>query len=227
MKKFEDELADLRQKVVEMGNLAERMVGNAVDAISAPGRDELIRKVVDDEEKLDQFQLALDKEAIRLLTVYSPVAGDLRFVMSVSRITSEVERMGDHACNMCQAIQLMASKTSAPPLPMLLRMAGIVRSMVSDALDAFLHEDVTKARATIAADDMADALNDQLIEELLSDEVVKTAVDDSKDIAGALSQMLIGRSLERIADQSTNVCEEIIYMVQGDDIRHIKRTEKV
>ena len=228
MKKFEDELAGLRQKVVEMGNLAERMVGNAVDAISAPGRDELIRKVVDDEEALDQYQLTLDKEAIRLLTVYSPVAGDLRFVMSVSRITSEVERMGDHACNMCQAIQLMASKTSAPPLPMLLRMAGVVRSMVSDALDAFLHDDVAKARATIAADDMADALNDQLIEELLSDEVVKTAVDDSsKDIAGALSQMLIGRSLERIADQSTNVCEEIIYMVQGDDIRHLKRTEKL
>ena len=97
----------------------------------------------------------------------------------------------------------------------------------SDALDAFLHDDVNKARATIAADDMADALNDQLIEELLSDEIVQTAVDDSQDIAGALSQMLIGRSLERIADQSTNVSEEIIYMVKGDDIRHLKRTEKV
>ncbi len=225
MKKFEDELNELRQRVVEMGNLAEGMVGSAVDAISAPGRDELIRKVVTDEEALDQFQLRLDKEAIRLLTIYSPVASDLRFVMSVSRITAEVERMGDHACNMCQAIQLMASKTGAPPLPMLLRMAGVVRTMVSDALDAFLHDDVAKAKSTIAADDMVDALNDQLIEELLSDEVVKTAVHDVQDIAGALSQMLIGRSLERIADQSTNVSEEIIYMVKGDDIRHVKRTE--
>lgn len=227
MKKFSDELGALRQKVVEMGNLAEQMVGNAIDAISAPGRDELIRKVVEDEEVLDQMQLGLDKESIRLLTIYSPVAGDLRFVMSVSRITAELERMGDHACNMCQAIQLMASKTGAPPLPMLLRMSGVVRTMVSDALDAFLHDDVAKARSTIASDDMADALNDQLIEELLSDEVVHTAMDDSKDIAGALAQMLIGRSLERIADQSTNVSEEIIYMVRGDDVRHIKRTEKV
>ena len=227
MKKFSDELNALRQRVVEMGNLAEKMVGNAIDAISAPGRDELIRQVVEDEEMLDQMQLGLDKESIRLLTVYSPVASDLRFVMSVSRITAELERMGDHACNMCQAIQLMASKTSAPPLPMLLRLSSVVRTMVSDALDAFLHDDVAKARSTIASDDMADALNDQLIEELLSDEVVHTAVDESQDIAGALAQMLIGRSLERIADQSTNVSEEIIYMVRGDDVRHVKRVENV
>jgi phosphate transport system protein len=227
MKKFSDELAGLRQKVVEMGNLAEQMVDNAINAISAPGRDELIHKVVQDEDLLDHMQIKLDKESIRLLTIYSPVAGDLRFVMSVSRITSELERMGDHACNMCQAIQLMASKTGAPPLPMLLRMSGVVRTMVRDALDAFLHDDVQKAKATIASDDMADALNDQLIEELLSDEVVRTVVNQDKDIAGALAQLLIGRSLERIADQSTNVSEEIIYMVRGDDVRHIKRIEEI
>ncbi len=222
MKKFESELAELRQRVVAMGNLAEEMVGYAVDALTAPGRDDLIRQVVIMEEELDQLQLTLDKEAIRLLTVYSPVAGDLRFVMSVSRITAEVERMGDHAVNMCQAIQLMASKTGAPPLSILLKMANVVRTMVSDALNAFLHDDIHKARATIASDDMVDVLNDQLVEELLSDELVRQAVDGPKDIAGALAQMLIGRSLERIADQSTNVSEEVIYMVKGTDIRHKK-----
>ena len=224
MKKFEAELGELRQMVVKMGNLAEEMVGNAVDAITAPGRDDLIRQVVIQEEQLDQMQLAIDKESIRLLTVYSPVAGDLRFVMSVTKITSEVERIGDHAVNMCQAIQLMASKTSAPPLPMLLKMASSVRTMVSDALNAFLHDDIERARATIDADDIVDVLNDQLVEELLSDEDVRAAVDQRKDIAGALSQMLIGRSLERIADQSTNVSEEVIYMVGGEDVRHKKST---
>jgi len=224
MKKFETELGKLRQKVVEMGNLAEKMVGIAVDAITAPGRDELIRQVVVQEEQLDQMQLALDKESIRLLTVYSPVAHDLRFIMSVTKITSEVERIGDHAVNMCQAIQLMASKTGTPPLPTLLKMAGAVRTMVSDALNAFLHDDIKKAQATIDADDIVDVLNDQLVEGLLSDEVVRAAVDERKDIAGALSQMLIGRSLERIADQSTNVCEEVVYMVGGEDVRHKKST---
>ena len=143
MKRFEAELGELRQKVVEMGNLAEQMVGTSVEAITAPGRDDLIRQVVIQEEQLDQMQLALDKESIRLLTVYSPVAHDLRFIMSVTKITSEVERMGDHAVNMCQAIQLMVSKTGVPPLPMLLKMAGAVRTMVSDALNAFLHDDIT------------------------------------------------------------------------------------
>ena len=224
MKKFETELGELRQKVVDMGNLAEEMVGSAVDAMTAPGRDDLIRQVVVQEEQLDQMQLALDKESIRLLTVYSPVAHDLRFIMSVIKITTEVERIGDHAVSVCQAIQLMVSKTSAPPLPMLLKMAGAVRTMVSDALNAFLHDDVQKAHATIDADDIVDVLNDQLVEELLSDEVVRAAVDVPKDIAGALSQMLIGRSLERIADQSTNVSEEVIYMVGGKDVRHTKST---
>ncbi len=224
MKKFETELGELRQKVVEMGNLAEEMVGSAVDAMTAPGRDELIRQVVVQEEQLDQLQLALDKESIRLLTVYSPVAHDLRFIMSVIKITTEVERIGDHAVSVCQAIQLMVSKTSTPPLPMLLKMAAAVRTMVSDALNAFLHDDVQKAHATIDADDIVDVLNDQLVEELLSDEVVRAVVDVPKDIAGALSQMLIGRSLERIADQSTNVSEEVIYMVGGKDVRHTKST---
>ena len=224
MKKFDTELGELRQKVVEMGNLAEEMVGSSVDAITAPGRDDLIRRVIVQEERLDQMQLALDKESIRLLTVYSPVAHDLRFIMSVTRITTEVERMGDHSVNMCQAIQLMASKTGVPPLSMLLKMASAVRTMVGDALNAFLHDDIRKARATIDADDIVDVLNDQLVEELLSDEDVRAAADDRKDIAGALSQMLIGRSLERIADQSTNVCEEVIYMVGGEDVRHEKST---
>ena len=224
MKKFENELGELRQKVVEMGNLAEEMVGDAIDAITAPGRDGLIRRVVVQEERLDRMQLMIDEDSIRLLTVYSPVAHDLRFIMSVTKITTDLERIGDHAVNMCQAIQLRASKTSAPPLPMLLRMALVVRTMVSDALNAFLHDDVQKAQATIGSDDIVDVLNDQLVEELLSDEVVHAAVEGPMDIAGALSQMLIGRSLERIADQSTNVSEEVIYMVRGEDVRHTKST---
>jgi phosphate transport system protein len=225
VKKFDTELAELRQHVVAMGNLAEEMVGYAIDALTAPGRDDLIRQVVVMEEELDRLQLSLDEEAIRLLTVYSPVAGDLRFVMSVSRITAEVERMGDHAVNMCQAIQLMVAKTSVPPLSTLLKMAKVVRTMVNDALNAFLHDDIQKARETIASDDMVDVFNDQLVEDLLSDELVRQAVDGPKDIAGALAQMLIGRSLERIADQSTNVSEEVVYMVKGTDIRHKKLSD--
>lgn len=220
MKKFEQELTELRHRVVEMGDLTEAMVRQAIEAISHTDDKRLFDSVFHDEERLDQMQLDIDKEAIRLLTVYSPVATNLRFIMSVSRITAELERIGDHATNMCESVQLMASKTKAPLLPEVLTMAGIVCGMVSDALNAFLQNDIKKAQSTIASDDMVDALDDQIIKELLSDEVVREVLKGPKDIAGALAQLLIVRSLERIADQSTNISEEVVYMVKGDDIRH-------
>lgn len=220
MKKFDNELARLRQHVVDMGNLAEQMVGWATEALTATNREPLYESVDSGEKRLDMMQLDVDKEAIRLLTVYSPVAADLRFVMSVSRITSAIERIGDHAVNMCEAIQLMTSKTKQTPLNHVNRMASIVREMLSDALNAFLQGDILRAQATIAADDMVDALNDQIVEEVLSDDVLRAAVHQPSDLAGSLAQLLIARSLERIADQSTNVGEEIVYMVRGDDIRH-------
>ena len=223
MKKFEAEAAELRNRVVEMGNVAEEMVGLAVDAISAPGRDELIRRVIERESQLDLAQIELDEAAVRLMTVYSPVAGDLRFVMTVSRITAELERIGDHAVNMCEAIQLMVAKSQSPPLTMIIKMGAVVRTMTSDALNAFLQSDAVGAQTSIASDDMVDALNDQVVEELLSDEVVREVVTTTgKDIAGRLAQMLIARSLERIADHTTNICEEIIYMEKGEDIRHAR-----
>ena len=226
MKKLEEDFASLRRLVIEMGNLTEEMVVNAIKAIDAGERDELIAVVMSDEYRLDQMQLEIDKEAIRLLTVYSPVAGDLRFVMSVSRITAELERIGDHATNMCESIQLMASKALMEVEPEVRQMGAIVNDMVSDALNAFLHNDHRRARSTIAKDDLVDTINDQIVKELLSDELVKEVLAGKRDIAGALSQMLIARSLERIADQATNISEEVVYMVKGDDIRHEVETQE-
>ena len=220
MKKFEQEIAALRQRVVEMGKLTETMVGEAIALLTKTQDSELIEQVLTHEEQLDRMQLEIDKEAIRLLTVYSPVASDLRFILSVSRITNELERMGDHTTNMGESVQLMATKTDVPVLNLITKMASVVRTMVSDALDAFLCGDNRKAQNTIASDDMVDALNDQIIEELLSDDLVRDVLAGNQDIAGALAQLLIARSLERIADQATNISEEVVYMVKGDDIRH-------
>ena len=220
MKKLQSELDELRRRVIDMGNLTESMVNRAVAAISGGSTDEAIRTVIAAEEKLDQMQLDIDKEAIRLLTVYSPVAGDLRFVLSVSRINTELERIGDHAINMCENLQLMAFRTDATLMPEIQKMAKIVCQMFRDSLNAFVQNDNRKAQSTIAHDDLVDALNDQILEELLSDEVVRQAITGPTDMAGALGQLLVARSLERIADQSTNISEEVVYMVKGDDIRH-------
>ncbi|MCA9198073.1 MAG: phosphate signaling complex protein PhoU [Planctomycetales bacterium] len=220
MKKQEQEWEGLRRRVIEMGNLAEAMVGVAVEAITSSEVDSLIKKVLQQEEQLDKMQLAVDKEAIRLLTVYSPVAADLRFIMTVSRITGELERVGDHATNLCESIQLMTAKTHVTPSENLQKMGSLVSTMMHDALDAFARNDMLAARSTIAQDDMIDAINDQVLEELLSDQLVREVLSGTKDIAGSLAQLLIARSLERIGDQATNISEEVVYMVKGDDIRH-------
>jgi phosphate transport system protein len=177
------------------------------------------------EEQLDQMQIEVDREAIRLLTVYGPVATDLRFVLMVARINSELERVGDQAVNMCEDLQLMASKTNAAPLPEILKMSKLVAGMVRDAMAAFIQEDVRKAEEVLATDDVVDALNDQIVRELLSDQVVRDAIAEPKpDITDSLALILISRSLERIADQATNICEEVIYMIKGADIRHKHET---
>lgn len=220
MKKFEHELNQLRQRVVEMGNLTETMVTQAIEVVFDPHNQTLFDTVIREEERLDQTQVAIDKEAVRLMTIYSPVAADLRFLLSVTRINNELERIGDNAVNVCEAVQLMASKTEMPPLPELKKMADLVRGMISDALNAFVQNDIHRAEATIASDDMIDALNDQVIGELLDDQTVHEVLANQRNITGALAQLLIARSLERIADQATNISEEVVYMVRGLDIRH-------
>ena len=219
MKKLEHDLEELQNQVIAMGNLTESMI-NAAIAVLIDYSEERVATIIENESILDQKQLDIDQEAIRILTVYSPVAADLRLVLSVNRITAELERIGDHAVNLCENIQLMMSKTDSRPLTELKNMSNVVCGMISDALDSFSQQNSRKAKETIAKDDLVDALNDQIIETLLSDEVVKKALVGPTDIAGNMAQILLARSLERIADQCTNICEEVVYMVKGTDIRH-------
>jgi phosphate transport system protein len=220
MKKLELELEKFRLRLVDMGNLAEKMVQQAAESLVDPQEATLTDAIRSAEEKLDRFQLDIDGEAIRLLTLYSPVASDLRMILSISRITSELERIGDHTVNMSESLDLIRSHQQPDLLPSILRMASVVLTMVRDALDAFVKRDLDKAQATIANDNIVDALNDQVVGELLSVETLRDLIAGTEDMAGVLAQMLIARSLERIADQATNISEEIVYMVKGHDIRH-------
>ncbi len=219
MKQLEQELESLRSRVVEMGSLTESMVIQAIDAI-AKADATAIDPVFEAEKALDIMQLEIDQEAIRIMTIYSPVASDLRLVLSVSRITAELERIGDHATNMCESLQLMTTRTDARPIAEIVKMGNIVKDMIRDALRAFAQRDPKRAMSTIACDDLVDALNDQIVKELLQDDVVREVIVGQRNIAGALSQILIASSLERIADQATNISEEVVYMVKGSDIRH-------
>jgi phosphate transport system protein len=212
MKQFQHELTALKQRVVEMGNLAASMVAGASDALIKAERGR-IQQVLANEPTLDRFQIEIDGEAIRLMTIYAPVAKDLRFLLMIARINSELERIGDQAVDNCEYVKLLTDRQ--PPLDDLSRMSAIVLGMVHDALQAFQEEDTHKAQAVMRLDDRVDALDAQVFRELLEHPAA-----DADSRARSMSLILVARSLERIADHATNICEEVFYLVQGADIRH-------
>ena len=212
MMQFQQELAQLKKQVVAMGGLAESMVAGSSRAL-IKGERGAVDEVRASEPTLDRFQIEIDREAIRLITIYSPVARDLRFLLMIARINSELERIGDQAVDNCEYVELLT--TPAPPLNDLSKMAEIVLSMVGDALRAFQDEDTHRAQAVMKLDDQVDALNAQIFRQLLEHP------DEHPDIrAQCMSLILIARSLKRVADHATNICEEVFYLVEAADIRH-------
>ena len=212
MKHFQQELTALKQRVVDMGHLAASMVAGASDALIKAERNR-IQQVLESEPTLDRFQVDIDREAIRLMTIYAPVAKDLRFLLMIARINSELERIGDQAVDNCEYVKLLTDPQ--PPLDDLSKMSEIVLGMVHDALQAFQEENTQEAQAVMREDDRVDALNAQIFRELLEHPAA-----DAGSRARSMSLILVARSLERIADHATNICEEVFYLVEGADIRH-------
>lgn len=213
MTRLEGELLALKQQVVEMGVLAESMVTASCEAIATPS-PQIIERVRAGEPRLDDFQIAVDREAIRLITVYSPAARDLRFVLMMARINSELERIGDQAVNTCEYVELLRSHPPIRPLDELSRMAAVCQRMLHDALRAFREDDVQTAETVMRLDDEIDAMNAQVVRDVLERRIA------DHDMVTRSMGLLVARSIERIADHATNICEEVFYVVKGEDIRH-------
>jgi len=213
-KKFDQELDALKRDVLRMGNQAEAMIRDAMAALV--NREEaIIQEVLRREEELDRAQVLIDDHVVRLIVTHAPVAQDLRILLMVARINSELERIGDQAVNICENVRLLLGVPPLKPLVDLPRMSEITQGMVHGGLLAFMEGSPDRALDTIRSDDQVDALNDQIFRELLT-----YMVADPKNIPRALALILTARSLERIADHATNICEEVVYMVKGQDIRH-------
>ena len=213
MKRFEQELESLKRRVMEMGKTTEEMVALSSAALIDHDTSAMERVLVH-EASLDRFQLEIDGEAVRLITIYTPIAKDLRFLLMVTRINAELERIGDQAVNNCEYVQTLSS-VGAGPLGDITKMSEITRGMVRNALDAFDQEDIGKAELVLECDDEVDQLYSQTFTDLLEE-----TADDADRLSRSMNLILVARSLERIADHATNICEEVIYMVNSEDIRH-------
>jgi phosphate transport system protein len=215
-RQFDKELQDLMRKLLRMAALAEGMIDMAINELVK--RDEkLAERVPQCEDEVNRLQMEIDEAALALLATQQPVARDLRFILVATKISSELERIGDLAINITENVRVLAREPPLKPLIDIPRMAELARQMVRDSLEAFAREDALLAQKVILSDDQVDALKDQVLRELLT-----YMMGDPQAIGRAIALILISRHLERVADHATNIAEDVIYMVQARDVRHHK-----
>jgi phosphate transport system protein len=211
---FDQELADLKQRLLRMSALAEQRVAEALAAM-VQRNDELARKVATQDAELDRMEMEIDEHCIQLIALRQPKAGDLRFVIMAMKISKDLERIGDQAESIANRVIDLNKEAPLKPLVDIPRMADHARSMIHDALDAFVYAKTDLARQIIARDAKIDSLNQQLHRELTS-----FMIEDPHTITRALNLMTVSRKLERIGDHATNIAEEIVYLYEARDIRH-------
>ena len=212
---FHDELALLKQRLLDMSERAESLVALSVEALLERDRDKAVA-VIEADEELDRLEVEAENQAIAMLALQQPMARDLRFLIGAIKVSSDLERVGDHAVNIAQCVvRLVDQRTPVPVVPALADMARRARAMLSDALDAFIRGDGALGRAVVKADDDVDAQHESIFRTLLAD-----MMGDPQTIAPSLELLLVSRNLERVADLATNIGEDAVYLAEGKQIRH-------
>ena len=211
---YSEQLAGLREQVLRMGGLVEQMTRRVTQALVE--RDVgILPEVRAMETQVNHLHIEIDEACIELIALRQPAAVDLRFIAAAMKINTDMERIGDQAINITERAEVLLTVPPLKPLIDIPRMADIAQEMLKAALDAFVNGDDELAYATILRDDQVDQLKDQIFRELLT-----FMMADPTTIPRAMELILVSRHLERIGDHATNICEDVIFMVKGKDVRH-------
>ncbi|GMV07894.1 MAG: phosphate transport system regulatory protein PhoU [Gemmatimonadota bacterium] len=211
---FHDELDTLQKRLMEMAGIVERIVARAIEAVL--DRDPAVAPaVMDEDDRVDELEVEIDARVMELLALHQPMASDLRQIIATNKVANDLERMGDHAVNMAKAARRLSDTAPLPELRELREMAEITKEMLADALAAFVTRNAGTARMVCITDDKVDNLRRSLFRIL-----VTHMLEDPKRIGGALELLLVSQNLERIADLSTNISEDVVFLVEGRTIKH-------
>ena len=217
---FNQDIEELRNRVLAMGGLVESQLSKAIVAIVS-GDSELGLKVANDDYKVNELEVSIDEECSRILATRAPAAGDLRLIVAIIKTITDLERIGDEA----EKIGFLASKLAAMDRPSdsyreLKTLGTHVLHMLRDAMNAFARLDVAESFAVLREDDRVDEEY-----EAIQRQCITFMMEDPRSIKRVMNVTWVARSLERIGDHSKNICEYVIYMVQGRDVRHTKISE--
>ena len=216
---FDEELRSLKERVLRIGSMVEAAIRNSVKSLVERNSD-LARKVIENDHKVNAFDVEIDEECIRLIALRQPKAKDLRFITTAMKITTDLERMGDLAVNIAERAIELNEEPQLKPYIDVPRMAEITEAMVRDALDALVKGCSKIPYEVIKRDDEVDDLNVQVFNELLF-----FMIQDPGTVSRATRISYVSKYLERIADHATNIAEMVIYMCEGKIIRHTKIPE--
>ena len=212
---FHDQLQTLKERLLDMSARAEELIDLAVDSLLTRDKEKADAVIAGDRE-VDMMELECEQLAVSLLALQQPMGRDLRFIISAIKISSDLERVGDHAVNIAQAtLRLIESKYAIAPGPEIDDMARRARQMLGDAMDAFVRADGPLGRAVCRRDDEVDALEETVFRALLT-----RMMESPPVISSALQHLLVSRNLERVADLATNIAEDAVYLAEGKQIKH-------
>ena len=211
---FQEELEQLKTRLLEMGGLAEDRVRRAVESLVARDSHE-VERILASDGPINKLHIEIDSRCFTMLALHQPMAVDLRAIVAGVKINTDLERVGDLAVNIAEAVIRYIRHPPVKELIDIPRMATIAQSMLRDALDAYVRRDIAMAEAVLNEDDALDALKTQVFRELLT-----YMLSDPSKIEPSLDLILISRHLERIGDHATNVAEDVIFMVSARDVRH-------
>jgi len=212
---FDLELKELNNDILQMGVFAQEAIFNSVEALK--NRDkQLAQKVIDNDATVDKLELAVDEKCIDLIARYQPMAKDLRFITTGMKINSELERIADIAVDIAQRTVELVDLPPLKPLVDIPKLTLISQNMVKIAIDAFVKGDIELAKKVMLSDSEANHFRNLIQKELTEDYMVK----DGTTAPRAVQLLLIARFLERICDHTTNIAEDVIYMVQAEVARH-------
>lgn len=218
-REYENQLNELRDRLLIMAGRVEEMIGTSVRALVE--RDpELAKRTIETDHKVNRSEVETDELCLVILAKRQPMASDLRFITLALKMVTDLERIGDLAVNICERAIDLAKVPELAPWQDIPRMADITQSMVRDAIDAFVAGDVDKAQSVIARDNEVDELYTRVFLDILA--IMRS---DSDTVERGIHVQSVAKWLERMADHSTNLAEQVIFMVKGKDVRHMGKLE--
>ena len=211
---IERQIEALKELILKVGTIVEEAISKSITALI--NRDaSLAQRVMASDEEIDRMEVEVEEECLKILALYQPVAADLRFVVAVLKINNDLERMGDLAKNIAKRVSQLAAGRPCPLPPEIRTMAMQTQEMVKQSLDAVVNADPALARQVREEDDAVDAARQKIRKR-----VMQTLQEGADDVESLLRINSVSKHIERIADMATNVAEDVIYMVEGEIVRH-------